>query len=181
MSEIVPLSLSSILRGLVDVGLPAWHPTRAMYVGLDLRVNDEGYEPLGSCSVHLLFHKCSNYLTVWAHVTPRSILPRWGNVKPEDWGEHESHHDSCWLDAARQRVVQAYFAMCNEAAPDTAPIYLNFSHCISSTALLDIEYERRPTERGRMYDGKFITSVCAYKTQDFFKRDGEVVPLGDYK
>lgn len=176
MSEIVSLSLSSILRSVVDCALPTVHPTRALYVGLDLRLHDEEYQPLKSCSVHLLFRKRSNYLTVWGKSTPREILPRWSKVKPEDWGKHLVHHDSCWLGAAKDEIINAFFDMCKEADSDKAPAAFNQFHTISSTALLDVETER--VKRDGWGEDRFVTSISEFKPQGMIMgRDGNPQPV----
>ena len=177
MSAICPFSNSSVLRALVDAALPAWHPTRALYVGADLRIQDDDHEPLSSGSVHLIIFKGSNYLTVWEHLN-RDILPRVGRVPLEAWGPHASHHDSGWLSSAEGAITQHYFDLCKEAnsilkergEPTKAPMHLNQHHALWNTQLLDIEYESR--EVGEYRPKRFLTSIKEYRPENQYRERG---------
>lgn len=127
------------VSALVDVALPDWHQTRALYIGVDCRMwegeADYGPDVKRACgSLHILVQKRCNYLTVWITDTNRA-LPRMKDI--EDWGPSACHHDSCWLDAIDGAATDMYFGLASKTNPDVAPIKLDYCFRIHTAKVVE--------------------------------------------
>lgn len=166
-------SLRFAIRALVDVTLPDWHPTRALYIGIDCRMDDPDTNIYGaSGSLHIIVQKVSNYLTVWI-VCKDKVFPYLEHVK--SFGENVCHHDSCWINSIDSAATEMYFKLAKKTNPEKPPVQLDHRFNIHRAEVINITTER--VERG--IDRRWIIRGV-YKVNPADDREGsEVLPEED--
>ncbi len=93
---------------------------KVLFVTLSLSVHKSRYigEPIERY-INLMYYAPSRYVLVGSQESS------WAGVEDHHTWQYRSHHDSCWRhDGTANVLEEAYFAMCKEFAPDTAPIKL---------------------------------------------------------
>lgn len=151
----IDTSLRWAIRALVDVALPDWHPTRALYIGIDCRMNDRGADTVGaSGSIHILVQKVANYLTVWIKEDDK-ILPNLRDVK--DFGDNVCHHDSCWIDSIDTAISAIYFDLAKATNSKRPPVELSYRFNLYKVEVVDITTEMVERDLNRRWVIQDIT------------------------